>query len=31
MCGAKQSGWEDLIRFQKGDTTVDQILQGGNK
>ena len=31
MCGAKQSGWEDLIRFQKGDITVNQILQGGNK
>ena len=31
MCGAKQSGWEDIIRFQKGDVTVDQILQGGNK
>tara|TARA_B100000963_G_scaffold158461_1_gene137905 strand:- start:736 stop:1839 length:1104 start_codon:yes stop_codon:yes gene_type:complete len=31
MCGAKQSGWEDLIHFQKGDITVDQIIQGGNK
>lgn len=31
MCSPQQSGWDELISFQKGEVTVDQILQGGNK
>ena len=31
MCSAKQSGWEDLIHFQKGEVTMDQMLEGVNK
>ena len=31
MCSPQQSGWDELISFQKEEVTIDRILLGGNK